>query len=475
MNHPLIHLAPERRLKLPALVGLVFFTTCGGAFGLEPLVGAVGPGLSVALILVTPLVWSLPMALMAAELTTLIPEQGGYYVWVREALGSFWAVQEGWWSIAYTMVVMAGLPVLFVTYLTYFIPTLAPSADAPHSLMGPFLRWLVAALVIACGMALNLRSARDVGRAAEASTIGIIGVFVLLVLVWLQRSGAPAATLGIVTRDLATHRQRALLLGLSFIVYNYSGWDSASTFAGEVDEPQRNYPRAIAIGLVIVVLCYLLPVLAGVSVTVDPAVWSADAGWPVIARLVGGPWLGSLMAAAGLVSTWSLFNGVLLYVSRLPFVMACDGWFPKAFARASSETAVPKLAIICLCAITALFAALSFGGLAVIQCLLYASALSLEFLALVILRVRRPDAPRSFRVPGGWWGLAYVCIAPLAFAILVLAVTLRDWRSFQGQLLVVAGIVVSGVALYFVRRGIAASLAGRTAIETPAGHFPVSG
>jgi hypothetical protein len=89
--------------------------------------------------------------------------------------------------------------------------------------------------------------------------------------------------------------------------------------------------------------------------------------------------------------------------------------------------------------------------LAVIQCILYAAALTLEFLALITLRLRRQENAGSFRVPGGWWGMAYVCIAPLVFAALVLFATLRDWRSYPMQLLVVAGIAASGVAVYFVR------------------------
>ena len=470
--HARIHLAPDRRLKLPALIGIIFFNTCGGAFALEPLIGAVGPGLAVALILITPLVWSLPMALMSAELTTLMPEQGGFYVWVREALGPFWAVQEAWWSIIASLVVIAGFPVLFVTYLTYFLPALNPSADAPHSLSGPLLRWLIAALVVAAAMVLNLRGARDVGRSSKACSVAVVGVFILMILVWLKKTAAPGAALEIIAADLHSHREGALLLGLSFIVYNYSGWDSISTFAAEVDEPQHNYPRGIVIGLVVVVLSYLLPVLAGVSVTSDPAIWSADAGWPVIAKLIGGNWLGSLMAAVALVSMWSLVNAMLLYVSRLPFVMACDGWLPQAFARVPPDTAVPTLAVVCLCVITAVFTGLSFGGLAVIQCLLYGFALLLEFLSLIILRVRHPDAPRSFRVPGRWWGVAYVCLTPMAFMTLVATVTLRDWRSYQGQLLVVGGIVGCGGALYFLRRGIAATLAGPPVLESAATRPP---
>jgi amino acid transporter len=446
------HLPRERRVKLLALTCLVFFTTCGGAFGLEPLIGAVGPGWAVLLIVVTPFVWSLPAALMVGELGTMMPEEGGFYVWVREGLGPFWAVQEAWWSMAYLVVVMAGCSVLFVSYLTFFVPALAPSADAAHPGMGALLRWLVAAAVIVLAMALNLRGARDVGGSAKITAAVVLGVFGLLVLACFRQSGAPGAAIGVVMHDLAGNQHGSLLLGLSYIVFNYSGWDGVSTYAAEVDEPQRTYPRAIALALVVVVLVYLLPVIAGLSVTTDGAVWSADAGWPEIARLIGGRWLGALMAMAGIASTWGLLNAQLLSASRLPFIMACDGWLPKALARVATETAVPKGAIVCFCAITALFAALSFGSLAVIQCVLVVAGLTLEFLALILLRLRRPTAARSFRVPGGWWGIAYVCVTPFAVAMIVLYATLRDWRSYPGQLLVIGGVMLSGVVLYFMRR-----------------------
>jgi amino acid transporter len=200
------------------------------------------------------------------------------------------------------------------------------------------------------------------------------------------------------------------------------------------------------------VLCYLLPVIAGVTVTTSPAIWSSDAGWPVISQLIGGRWLGSLVAFAGLVSMCGLFNAQLLYISRLPYVLACDGWLPGFLARVSPSTGVPRMAILGFGIITAVFAALSFGSLAIIQCLLYAGALTLEFLALLVLRIRRPNAHRTFRVPGGWLGLSYVCVSPFAFAALLLFATLRDWRSYPVQLFVVGAVAAVGVALYFIRR-----------------------
>jgi amino acid transporter len=445
----------ERRLTMAALACLIYFTCSGGAFGLEPLIGTIGPIWGGLMILVAPLVWSLPIALMVAELTGLMPEEGGFYVWVRETQGAFWGVQEAWWTLAYAVVLMATFPVLFVSYLTFFVPALGASADGPHPLLGALLRWIVATLVIASAMLLNLKSARGVGRSAKVGAVFVLGAFAVMVLIWLRRGNGPDTMAGVIAHGYGVQTHGGLLLVLSILAYNYSGWDSASTYAAEVDEPQRNYPKAIAIALIIMVLSYLLPVIAGVSVTTDPKIWSDAAGWPAIAQLIGGRWLGSLLAAAGMVSMWELFNAQLLYASRLPYVMACDRWLPKALAKVSPGAGVPRIAIITLCVIAGIFAALSFGELAVIQCLVYAGAIVLECLALVILRVRRPDAPRIFRVPGGWWGLGYVCMAPIAVVILVLFAVLRDWESFQGHLLAVGLVVLSGVCLYWVRRRIA--------------------
>jgi amino acid transporter len=453
-----IHLPKSRRLTLLALTCLIFFITCGGPFGLEGLIGTVGPGWAIVLIIVTPLIWSLPMALMVAELSTMMPEEGGYYIWVRETLGPFWGVQEAWWTISYSTILLASFSVLFVSYLAFFIPGLATGADAAHPGLAALLKWLVAVSVMATVAAVNLRGARDVGRSAKIGALFVLGAFALLVLVWLKQGPAPGTVVGIVTRDLASKHSGTLLLGLSIIAFNYSGWDNASTFAGEVDQPQRNYPRALAGALVVIVLCYLLPVFAGVSLTSSPDVWNADAGWPVIAQMIGGRWLGALIAAAGLVSMWGLCNAQVLYLSRLPYVMARDGWLPKALAQSSSETAVPKTAILWCCAIGALFAALSFGSLAVITCLLNTAGLTLEFLALIVLRVKRPDAPRGFRVPGGWLGLGYVCVSPFVAAMVLLMAIFRDWRSYPGQILVVVGVVVAGVVQYFARRSGARAL-----------------
>jgi amino acid transporter len=451
-SRPLL-LPRTRRLNFFALVGVMFFIVCGGAYGLEPLVGAVGPGWAVVLVIATPVLWSLPIALMVAELSSAMPREGGYYVWVRTALGNFWAVQEGWWTCCYMVVDLAIYPVLFVNYLAFFVPALRLDENGATSFNAWLLRWLIAVGVIAASLTINWRGAKAVGNSSLLNLAIVIVPFVLLILFAFLRSGAAGSAASIISTDLrSNHSAKLLALGLGTVLWNYMGWDNTSTFAGEVNEPQRNYPRGIIVALPLTIAAYLLPTLAGISVTTDKDLWSESQGWPQIAQLIGGRWLGITLAVAALFSAWSLFNGQLLYVSRLPFAMAIDRWLPSPLARVSKTTGVPRVSLLISCAVAAAFAALSFGKLVVIDVLLYSAALSLEFAALIMLRWKRPGFPRPFRIPGGWVAIALVTIAPMLCAGLLVIVSLSGEDADPKQALIVIVVIISGIGLYFARR-----------------------
>jgi len=451
-SRPLL-LPRQRRLNFFALIGVMFFIVCGGAYGLEPLVGAVGPGWAVVLVIATPLLWSMPIALMVAELSSAMPREGGYYVWVRTALGNFWAVQEGWWTCCYMVVDLAIYPVLFVNYLAFFVPALRLDESGAASFNAGLLRWLIAVGVIAASLAINWRGARAVGNSSLLNLAIVIVPFVLLVLFAFLRSGAAGGTASIIGADLrSNHSAKLMALGLGTVLWNYMGWDNTSTFAGEVNEPQRNYPRAIIIALPLTIAAYLLPTLAGISVTTEKSRWSESQGWPQIAQLIGGRWLGITLAGAALFSARSLINGQLLYVSRLPFAMAMDRWLPSPLARVSRTTGVPRISLLISCAVAAGFSALSFGKLVVIDVLLYSAALSLEFAALIMLRWKRPGFARPFRVPGGGLGVALVTIAPMLCAILLVSVSLTGEDADPKQALIVAFVIITGIGLYFARK-----------------------
>lgn len=443
----------RRPLNRLHLVGVIFFVVSGGAYGLESLVGALNPGWAVLLLIATPVLWALPVALMVAELASALPEEGGYYVWVRKAMGDFWGFQEGWWTICYTAVDMAIYPVLFVDYLGYFVPSLSLFPHAGWPALAA--RWMIALAVIATACTVNWRGARPVGDGAVLTLLLVLGPFALLAAAGLHHHGAMGAALSAVRLGLHKPQEGTLLaVGMSTALWNYCGWDNVSTFAEEVRQAPRNYPPALAIAMAVIVLAYLAPVLAGIAHSSSPALWNESTGWPAIARAIGGPSLGVLVAAMALVSAWSMFNSQLLYASRLPYAMARDGWLPAILTRLSSRTGMPSVALIAVCLVASLFAALSFTQLVVIDILMYSAGLLLEFLALIVLRARQPQLKRPFRVPGGHLGLLLVTLCPMSFAGVVVFSSITGGPSGFWQLGLAAFFVLSGMLVYASRQRI---------------------
>lgn len=171
--------APARRMTLLPLIGALYFMVSGGPYGLEELAQKVGFGTGIAVLIATPFVWSLPTALMVGELAAAIPEDGGYYAWVRRAMGPFWGYQEAWLSLAASVFDMAIYPTLFILYLGRLSPALVPSP------------LLVGVLFVAAGAACNLASARAVGEQSAAMTALMLAPFAVLTALAISAHSSP--------------------------------------------------------------------------------------------------------------------------------------------------------------------------------------------------------------------------------------------------------------------------------------------
>ena len=403
----------KRSLTVLSLFFVLYFTTSGGPYTTEGLVAEVGPGLTLLIMLLVPIFWSVPEALIIGELASMLPEEGGYYRWVRRAFGPFWAVQNGWWTWMYSLVDMAIYPVLFTQYLGFFVPSLG--ADA---------KWLVALVVIWTAAAINLRGALPVGRVSV-----IAGGFIILAFLAMSIAALPHAThvpwLPVVNPGRTP--AGALGIGLSIALWNYIGWDNASTVQGEVVDASRGYPRALAVALPLVTLGYLTALAAALAAT-DWTTWT-DGGWPGIARAAAGSLGGSAIAiwiaVAGMVSALALFNALLLSYSRIPLAMSMDGYLPAMLGRTDAR-GTPRNAVIVSAACYSVFVLLSIQGLVVADVLLYAMALFLEFGALIQLRRTEPALRGDFRIPVGRAGVTVLAVLPLLILLAVVGLEMRD-------------------------------------------------
>src|SRR5262249_37804680 len=158
-----------RKITLLPLLAATYLMVAGGPYGLEDLVKSTGYGWAIIVLLLVPLFWSLPTALMVSELSSAMPEEGGYYVWVRRAMGPFWGFQEAWLSLAASIFDMAIYPLFFVTYLGY----LCQIPDLPKDYPG--LLMLVGSGVIVACVIVNIRGARVVGGSSLLMLALVLG------------------------------------------------------------------------------------------------------------------------------------------------------------------------------------------------------------------------------------------------------------------------------------------------------------
>ncbi|HEX4824932.1 MAG TPA: APC family permease [Candidatus Polarisedimenticolaceae bacterium] len=421
------HAKPPTALRLGALVAVMYFIVSGGPFGLEGLVGSVGPGLALVILVATPLLYSLPEALLVGELASMLPLEGGYYQWVKRAFGPFWGFWNGWLSWVYSLVDMAIYPVLLIQYLGFFVPEL-----------GRVESWAIAVAMIWIATLLNLRGTRAVGQASGWFVAIVLAPFAAIVafaVVKLLGSNPPSAGLSPFHATGKTFLG-AVGIGVSQAIWNYSGWDNASTISGEIEDASRSYPRAIARALPFVTIVYLAATVPVLLVT-DWTTWT-DGAWPALATAVAGRWLGAWMAIAGMVSAFALFNALLLAYSRIPLVLAQDGLLPASLGEVD-DRGVPRNAVIVSAIGYSVCAVIPFGGLLAGDVLLYTAALAMEFAALLQLRRAEPELRGAFRVPLGVPGLAVLAALPM---LLIGGAVVLEIQSHEIGLPGVVGAIV---------------------------------
>ena len=443
------------KLTLWPLVAATFFMVSGGTYGTEEIVHGAGYGRGILILLFLPVLWSLPTAFMIGELSSALPQEGGYYAWVRRGMGNFWGFQEAWLSLAASIFDMAIYPTLFVFYLAQVAPWFGIGS---HGVMAGLF------VVVACAV-LNLAGIRVVGLTSLWLFFLLSAPFALVVVLSPLKAGAFAAP-----QAASATTGLGLLAGVLVAMWNYMGWDNASTIAQEVERPQRTYPKAMIAAVVLVSLTYVLPFLAVYVTGIPASRFAEDGSWAGIAGMIGGKiygfeWLRFLLVTGGMMSAFGMFNALVMSYSRLPLAMSWDGMLPKVFGKVSRKTKAPWVAIIVCATCWAACLGLGFQRLVTIDIMLYGASLSLEFITLVVLRIREPELKREFRVPGGLPGAILAGAFPMA--LMSLALVKSGSETILGMNgLVFGGLIISaGFGLYFATAGLRRRAAVRPAIR----------
>jgi amino acid transporter len=329
---------------------------------------------------------------------------------------------------------MAIYPTLFVLYLSRLWPALGV----------PWTGTLLGAGLVAACAAWNVRGARAVSGGAVLMTIALLAPFAAIVVI------APGVTVH-ATPASSTAQGGGVLGAMLVAMWNYMGWDNASTIAGEVERPERTYPLAMLASVALVAATYMLPVAAVASAGIDTSGWSTGS-WVSAGQALGGRALGVAVVVGGIICAVGMFNALVMSYSRLPLALAEDGILPAWFTLRHPRSGAPWVAIVaCSVAYTAALG-LGFERLVELDVMLYGSSLVLEFVALVVLRVREPTLPRPFRVPGGLGGAVAIGVPPTALIAIALWQGRDDRMGPLGALSLGALLMAAGPILYALRR-----------------------
>ena len=407
------------RVRLVTVFFMIYILVSGGSFGIEDMVSWSGPGLTVILLIVLPFLWSLPMALVASELGSALPGEGGFYIWARRGLGDFWGFQTAWWWSLSIFVDSSVYVVLAVGYLQNWLG------------FGLLWSYVICWAIIAVFALVNIFGVRIVALGSSLFSVLIIAPFVVLIVVGLAKWQFDPLTPVTPPGVPFFGTNGALGLGLAIGVWMYSGYESMSTLSGEIREPQRVIPRALLLAVPFIIAMYVLPTVAGLAGYGHWDLWATEAGdgyvsFVEIGKALGGSALGVALLTSALLGNLALYLDYLASGARPLFALSADGLFPAAVSRVDRRFGTPVVAIVLMAAVNAVLIIGPFQNLVVIDVILFTASYVLIFIAAVALRVKEPGLRRPFRVPLGTKGLALLVVPPILIVFFTIYVNAID-------------------------------------------------
>jgi len=408
------------KMRMITAVAVMFTLTCSGSFGMEDIIGSSGPGLTLLMLLVLPFFWALPMALTSAELGSALPEEGGFYRWVRRGMGEFWGFQAGWWW-------QLSLYVDTAVYVALTLDYVAGWFDMPG-----WVRWLIGFVIILIFAYVNIRGIDITGWVLTVIQVIVIVPFVTLVILGFAKAQVNPFSPFIAEGESFWG---AMGLGLAVAMWMYSGYESMSQLAGEIERPQHVIPRALLINMGLVIAFYVLTTAAGYAAVGDWANWNTEGTSTSIdfieaGRVVGGGAVAGLLIAALIAGNLGLFTGYLATGSRPAYVLSKDKLFFRWFGKEHPKYGTPYRSILFMALLNSVLILGSFQFLIVIDVFLLMFAYMTILTAMVVLRVKEPDLDRRFRIPLPTWALA-LWFVPF-FGIAIVALVTNGWAYFVG-------------------------------------------
>ena len=413
-------------IKVSGIVFMLYCLVAAGAFGIEEMIPEAGPGMTILLLAVFPFIWAYPISSLVAECSSVMPSEGGVYVWIKEAFGEFWGFQAGWWATVSTYITNGVYVALVAGYVSQLMP-MSPIADQALKIG-----------MIAIFTIVNLLGLKEVGSVSTVLSILIILAFLLVAIVgfcnWQTNPVEPFMPEGYTFID-------GIGGGICICVWMYCGYECISNMAGEVKNPQV-IPKGLKLAMPLVALTYILPTLGGLASM--PAgsweSWSTKGGFSgdhvgyatILTQNLGSAW-GYVFLAVAIISQCAIFNTYLASGSRGFFVLADDHLCPQFMVKVSKNRGVPYVGILSLAVVTYILAQSDFTTLVSMEVVFMLALYILLPIAVIKLRSKLPVSKRKERdlyvIPGGNKALIFYCGMPILIAIFALMINGTDYLA----------------------------------------------
>ncbi len=447
-------------IKVSGIVFMLYCLVAAGAFGIEEMIPESGPGLTLVLLMVFPVIWAYPISNLVAECGAVLPSEGGVYVWVKEAFGEFWGFQAGWWATVSTYITNGVYVALVAGYVSQMIPM---SELAVHAIkIGMILIFTV----------INLMGLKEVGRVSTVLSVLILLAFALVAIVgiinWQTNPMEP-----FMPEDYSIFD--GLGGGICICIWMYCGYECISNMAGEVKNPQV-IPKGLMIAMPLVALTYVLPTLGGLACMPEGSweLWSTEGGFggesvgyaTILTTYMGQAW-GYVFLVIAIVSQCAIFNTYMASGSRGFFVLADDHLCPQFMVKVSKKRGVPYIGILSLAVVTLILCQSDFTTLVSMEVVFMLALYIILPVSVLKLRKKLPVEKRKerglFFIRGGTGAMIFYVGFPIVISVVALLVNGTDYMT-TGLMALCTG----PVAYYIFKR-----LFGGLAVNDPE-HNPVN-
>lgn len=445
-----------RALSLRDAIALVLTVVGTGVFlKTAPMAQLVGSPSKVLLAWLAAGLLSLAGALTYAELGAMMPEAGGEYVFLREAYGDLPAFLFGWSSVM--LIASGGLAAVstaLASFLGSFVPLNAVFVTHDFHVLGQVVTWrlgmqqVVAVAVILLFSWINARGIQLGSRVQWASTVAKLGGIAIIVLgaFLFSRTGSWEHLKTPVTATIAPAGMGAFGAAMLAALWAYQGWSNVPMVAGEIEKPERNIPRALIFGMLIVILVYLVTNLAFFYALPFSEILTANStayrdALPVAAKAAQTffRYGAQIVSLAFMIAAIGALNGITLMNARVPFAMARDGLFFGGLAKLGETSSVPSNAIwfqgiwACVIALSGTFDQITTSVIFAVWLFT-----ALVGTSLFVLRRKLPASPRRYRTPG--YPVVPALFILVALWLVINTLTASPVESAAGLFLIALGL-----------------------------------